>query len=100
MPTKNKGKALAIPENLCYNARMETNPLVMTAVDMLHEATLCTYDADNSLYRLRKWTCRAGISPELTSQLCGRIAAAQDILAAVRKELDATKVTINETPQE
>jgi hypothetical protein len=70
----------------------------MSSTDHLHEATLCTYDADNSLYRVRKWISRAGVNAELASQLCGRIAAAQDIIAAVRKELDATKV--NETPQE
>ena len=99
MPTKNMGKVLAIPSNLCYNPGMETNPLEMTAADMIHEAVLNSFDAESYLYRVRKWISRSGVSPELSSQLCGRISAAQDIIFAIRKELEATKAMI-ETPQQ
>lgn len=97
------GKALATQSEVCYNTRMEIDPsqmpLRMSSTDHLHEATLCTYDVDNFLYRLRKWISRAGVNAVLTSELCGRIVAAQDIIAAVRKELDDKKIELMEAQE-
>lgn len=93
------GKALAIGSEVCYNPGMETNPLQMNAVDMIHEAVLESFDAESAIYRVQKWIRRCGVSQDLSAQLCGRISAAQDIIFAIRKELEATKTMIEYPPQ-
>lgn len=88
MPTKNMGKVLAIPANLCYNTHM-SYPLKMDVFDLLCEASIASHDAESNGYRMKKWITRSGI--ESSVSLGGRIEAAIDILAAVRKDIESIR---------
>ena len=88
MPTKNMGKVLAIPSNLCYNTRM-SYPLKMDVLDMICEASIASHDAESHGYRMRKWIIRSGIAN--MENLSARIEAAIDILAAVRKDIESIR---------
>lgn len=88
MPTKNMGKVLAIPANLCYNTRM-SHPLKMDVFDMIHEAVLSAHASESSAYGMNRWIIRSGIANR--ENLCARIGAAIDILAAVRKDIESIR---------
>jgi len=88
MPTKNMGKVLAIPVNLCYNTPM-SYPLKMDALDMVHEAVISAHASESNAYAMKKWVIRSGIANMET--LSARIEAAIDILAAARKDMESIR---------